>query len=161
MFHATKKRHHQGFEPERMVQKIQVNIHFPSSAVCVYGGTLSACNAAMTHCTKVLPDIDRNDVDAYCDHAGERTQLRKLISGIGPGDHVIIMSIFTLQDPGKENSIIRWLHRIRSTGATLHVVLEPDFTFEKYDEALKFWHLTLKQRDQFTSYCGPLSEDKS
>ena len=144
-----------------MVQKIQVNINFPSSTVCVYGNTLSSRNAAFVQCTKALPGIDRNDVISFCDHEGERTQLRKLISLVGRGDHVIIMSIFALQDPGKENSIIRWLHRIRDTGATLHVVLEPDFTFEKYDEALKIWHLALKQRDLFISYCGPLSEDKS
>lgn len=113
-----------------MVQKIQVNVFSHSSAVCVYGDTLSSCNTAFTQCTKVLPDIDRNAVVSFCDHGGGRAQLSKLISSVGRGDHVIIMSIFTLQDPGKENSIIRWLHRIRDTGATLHVVLEPDFTFE-------------------------------
>lgn len=139
----------------------QVNIPFSISSVFVYGGTLSACNAAFTHCTRVLPDIDRNDVVSVCDHGGGRAQLSKLISGVGRGDHVIIMSIFTLQDAGKENSVIRWLHRIRNTGATLHVVLEPDFTFEKYDEALKTWHLALKQRRDFIERCGPLSEDES
>ena len=125
-----------------------------SSRVFAYGGTFGACSIALNLREKVLPGIAQDDVITVFERDGTRTELERLLSVIHKGDHIILASIFTLEEPDDDMAMIHALHKLQRRGAVLHIALEPDFCMEKYDQMYKTMRMMEKQKENFLVCCG-------
>lgn len=135
----------------RCVAMLQLNT---TETVYAYGGSLGACSIAVNLCTNALPGVDRNDVIAVFDQEGDRTELERLLSVARKGDHLVLASLFALDDPDNEMAMVHRLHKLRRKGVEIHTVLGPSVSVVQYDEMLKIWHLLQKQKREFLICCG-------
>jgi len=125
-----------------------------AKTVYAYGGSLAACSIAINLCTNALPGVDPNRVIGVCDHDGESTELTRLLSVVRKGDHLVLASIFALDDPDNKTAMIHRLHKFQRKGVEIHTVLGPTITIDQYDEMLKIWYISQKQRREFLTCCG-------
>lgn len=122
--------------------------------VYVYGDCMASFSTASIHCDKAVPDVNNRCVVNICDLDGGRTEMEKMLASVKKGDHVVVASIFTFEDPDNETAMIHRLHKLQRKGAIVHTILEPAFSLEQYDEMLKTWHISQKQRKEYLTCCG-------